>query len=285
MNSYVSPRLRLAHKVTERFAAFSNVEAIALAGSQTVGTPDQGSDIDVYVYITTEIPLSERVALVEALGATRADLGLDFWGPGDEWYDAETGIEVDVIYWETTWIEEQLKRVLQHHQASTGYTTCFWHTIRNSQSLYDPKGWFQTLKVQSEQPYPEELRQAIIAKNHPILERVIPAYLSQIKKAVTRHDLVSVNHRVTALLASYFDTLFALNRLPNPGEKRLLEIASKRCTKIPEEMAEQITSVLRAVSSADQRLITKLEVLIEGLDRLLREEGFDPETSLYQFSI
>ena len=136
------------------------------------------------------------------------------------------------------------------------------------------------LKEKSAVSYPEPLRQAIIAKNHPVLRRVIPSYLFQIEKAMRRNDLVSINHRVAALLASYFDVLFALNRLPNPGEKRLLQAASERCAKVPGEMVDQVEGVLRAVSLANQSLITKIEELIDGLDQLLLEQGFDPETSL-----
>jgi predicted nucleotidyltransferase len=280
VDDQISSHLNLARRIAGLFSAFSNVEAIALAGSQTGSTADQESDIDLYVYITSVIPLRDRVAIVEELGATRSDLNLQFWDLGDEWYDAETGIEVDIIYWDPSWIEEQLDRVLLKHQASTGYTTCHWHTIRNSLILYDKNGWFGTLKTKSEQPFPEELKRAIIAKNHPILRRVIPSYLHQIEKAIKRNDLVSINHRVAALLASYFDVLFALNRLPNPGEKRLLEIASERCAKIPKQMSSQVTDVLRAASSADQSLIAKIEALVDGLDHLLLEEGFDPRTSL-----
>jgi hypothetical protein len=255
------------------------VEAVALAGSQTAGTRDSISDIDLYVYTTAPILLSDRIALVEKLVASRADLGLQFWDPGDEWYDLETGIEVDVIYWDLAWIEEQIDRVLVRYQASTGYTTCFWNTVRNSAILYDRNGWLQALQTRCQQSYPEELRRAIIAKNHPILRRVIPAYLHQIEKAIQRHDLVSINHRVAALLASYFDVLFALNRLPNPGEKRLLTIAAQRCARIPKDMSLHVASVLQAAGSTDPGLIADIQALVDGLDQLLREEGFDPETS------
>ncbi|MBE9507085.1 MAG: DUF4037 domain-containing protein, partial [Chloroflexi bacterium] len=257
-----------------------SVEGIALAGSQAAGAVDQDSDIDLYVYTTSVIPLNGRVAIVEKLGATQSDLNLQFWDLGDEWYDEETGIEVDVIYWDISWIERQLDRVLVEHQASTGYSTCFWHTIRNSLILYDKSDWLHRFKEKSAVPYPEPLRRAIIAKNHPVLRRVIPSYLHQIEKAMRRNDLVSINHRVAALLASYFDVLFALNRLPNPGEKRLLKAASERCAKVPREMVNQVEGVLRAVSSADRSLIARIEELIDGLDQLLLEEGFDLETSL-----
>ena len=58
------------------------------------------------------------------------------------------------------------------------------------------------------------------------------------EKAVARGDLVSFNYRVAALLASTFDILFALNRLPHPGEKRLLAFAAQHCPLRPAGMAE-----------------------------------------------
>ena len=55
---------------------------------------------------------------------------------------------------------------------------------------------------------------------------------------MARGDLVSLNYRVAALLASTFDILFALNRLPHPGEKRLLAFATQHCPLRPAGMAE-----------------------------------------------
>jgi len=280
MDAAPSPHQVLARKLGDSFCTFPNVEAIALAGSQTAGVIDSHSDIDLYVYTTSPIPLSDRMALVEKFRASRADLGLHFWDSGDEWYDLETGIEVDVTYWDLAWIEEQIDRVLVRHQASTGYTTCFWNTVRNSAILYDRNGWFHALQTRCQQAYPEELRRAIIAKNHPVLRRVIPAYLHQIEKAIQRNDLVSISHRVAALLASYFDVLFALNRIPNPGEKRLLTIAAQRCARLPKDMSLHVERVLHAATLTDPSLITDIEALVDGLDQLLREEGFDPATSL-----
>jgi predicted nucleotidyltransferase len=280
MTDTTSPHLRLARRIADLFGAFRTVEAIALAGSQATGAVDPDSDIDLYVYITSEIPLSARVAAVQELGATRSDLNLRFWDLGDEWHDEETGIEVDIMYWDVAWIEGQLDRVLVEHQSSMGYSTCFWHTVRNSLILVDKSGWLHRLKERSLVPFPEALRRAIIAKNHPVLRRVIPSYLNQIEKALKRDDWVSLNHRVAALLASYFDVLFALNRLPNPGEKRLLKRASESCTKVPREMVNQVEGVLRAVCLADPRLVVRIEELVDGLDQLMVEEGFDPETSL-----
>ena len=275
-----SDQERLARRLAGRFSEFSTVEAIALGGSQALGVTDPSSDVDLYVYTTSVIPLSAREVLVQSAGASRADLNLQLWDLGDEWFDAETGIEVDAIYWEPAWIEGQLDRLWRQHQASLGYSTCFWHTIRYSRVLYDRHGWFRALQEKSLQPYPEALRKAIVAKNHSVLRRVIPSYVHQIEKACHRRDLVSVNHRVAALLASYFDVLFALNRMLHPGEKRQVERALQHCARLPANMPGQLDAVLGAACSADRTLLVHIHSFLDGLDELLLAEGFDPATSL-----
>jgi hypothetical protein len=269
----------LARELARRFQEFPAVEAVAWGGSQAAAGGDRLSDIDLYVYTTAAIPLAAREALVTEMRSSRADLNLQLWDLGDEWYDADTGLEVDVIYWEPAWIESQLDRVWRQHQASLGYTTCFWHTVYHSQALYDRRGWFANLRRQSEQPYPETLRRAIIAKNHAALRRVIPSYAHQIDKACQRNDLVSLNHRVAALLASYFDVVFALNRVLHPGEKRLIERAQAHCARLPLDMAVQLSALLQAACSMGD-VLQQTNTLLDNLDDVLRQEGFDPATSL-----
>jgi hypothetical protein len=265
----------LISRLVELFCQFPQVEAIALSGSRTSGgSMDPASDIDLYVFTTAAIPLEQRVELVErAGGATRADLNLDYWGPGDEWFDAATGIEVDVMYWDTRWIEGMLDRVLVQHRASLGYTTAFWHTMRTARSLCDRGGWLGRIREQCEQPFPEALRTNIIKDNLAVLRAVIPGYAVQIEKAVRRGDLVSVNHRVAALLASYFDVVFAYNRVLHPGEKRLLEHAVRMCPQLPENMVERVTAVLRAAGQGDERLIAEVNRLVDGVEAMVGKEG------------
>lgn len=266
----------LIDTLVKSFSQFPQVEAVAVGGSQASGIQDSTSDIDLYVYTTSTIPLSKRAALVKKLKASQKDLNLQIWDLGDQWYDAKTSIEIDVIYWDTQWIEAQLDRVLSNYQASAGYSTCFWYTIYHSQIFYDKKNWFHLMKQKSKQAYPEKLREAIIATNHALLRRIIPSYLHQIEKAAQRSDSISVNHRVAALLASYFDVLFALNRVLHPGEKRLLEFALKHCVKIPRKMSDNIQEILQ---SPNPNLITNINQLIDQLDQLLKLAGFDPQTS------
>ena len=88
-----------------------------------------------------------------------------------------------------------------------------------------------------------------------------------------RGDSVSIQHRVTALLASYFDVLFAVNELPHPGEKRLLQFAATRCAKIPLDMETQINAILEtAARPASPAIIMQINALLDGLDNLLAKE-------------
>ncbi|MBC8399902.1 MAG: DUF4037 domain-containing protein [Candidatus Marinimicrobia bacterium] len=259
MNIGNSVHFTLANKIAQQFKTITCVETIALGGSQTSGWLDKHSDIDLYIYSSDTIPIGTRQTIIELLGASKVNLNLTFWDVGDEWYDLETGIEVDIIYWNQKWIEDQLDRILVSHQACLGYSTCFWQTVLNSKILFDRQGWFSLLKEKSNQPYPEQLKRAIISKNHPVLRSVIPSYYAQIKKGVERRDLISINHCLAALFASYFDVLFAVNKVRNPGEKKVLRLVSKQCSKVPMNIQQQVECILQLAAIGDNVLLHQLD--------------------------
>jgi len=262
--------MRLAENVAQKFRELPQVVAVALSGSRTAEVFDEKSDFDLYVYTTTEIPPEIRRRFAEEF-ADRIEINNQFWEPGDEWIEAHSGAGVDIMYRPPQWLEEQIERVLIKHQASVGYSTCFWHNLLTSKILFDRSGWLAELQQRARQPYPEPLRRAIIAKNYPILRCNISSYLHQIDCAAARHDLVSVHHRTAALLASYFDILFAVNRLPHPGEKRLAAFAKKFCAKRPEEMEAQIEQIIAAVAYP-QTILPAVNKLLDDLEKLLMAE-------------
>ncbi len=267
----------LANRVARQFASLNQVEAVALSGSRASGMHDSNSDVDLYVYVTGVISLDARREI--AARAERAEIGNEYWEQGDEWIDRETGISVDVMFRQVRWIEEQLDRALRLHQASVGYSTCFWYNVHCSQVLFDRHGWLNNLKNSSDLPYPPELRRAIVAKNFPLLRQNQSSYIHQIELAIARNDPVSVNHRLTALLASYFDVLFAINELPHPGEKRLISHALSQCHKLPCDMPETIEDLLSSRRTANATTVPKLHRLIDGLENLLAGEGMSPAKS------
>ncbi|MCU0506025.1 MAG: DUF4037 domain-containing protein [Chloroflexi bacterium] len=274
--SPASPEV-LARRVAALFAPLPQVVAVALGGSRGgagLGAV-AGSDIDIEVYVREEVDLGARRAIVGAAGgARRAELGMRFWGPSDEWIDAATGAHVDVVYFETAWMEERIAAILDRHEASLGYSTCFWHTVRGCLVLEDPEGWLAGMKARCDVPYPEALRASIVRLNHPVLRSVLPSYANQLAKAAAREDLVSVQHRLAGLLASYFDMLFAVNRATHPGEKRLVEAATRTCDRLPEGMATDLDDLLRTSMTDLPGLPGRVDRLIDRLDALLRAEGF-----------
>jgi hypothetical protein len=146
--------------------------------------------------------------------------------------------------------------VLIRHEAALGYSTCFWHNVRHSEAIFDPRGWYRALQVRAQAPYPEGLRQAIVKKNHAVLRTMQSSYREQIALAPMGNDVVSVQHRMTALLASFFDIWFALRRQPHPGEKRLLDA-------LPEPWRSDVRDL---VQGGEEELLQRLDRLPDLLD-------------------
>jgi hypothetical protein len=76
-----------------------------------------------------------------------------------------------------------------------------------------------------------------------------------------------VHHRLTALFASFFDVLFALNRLPHPGEKRLVSYVLAHCDQRPPDFERRLCALLAVGQSPE--VVRHLELLLDDLDALL----------------
>ena len=273
----VNGRRDVAETVAARFAELPQVEAVALAGSEGAGHAETSSDLDLYVYTHEEIPVAWRQDLVLALGdGGSTDLDNRFWEPGDEWSERMSGVAIDLMYRTPAWIEDQLDRVLVRHEASLGYSTCHWHTILHSAPLFERGGWFTNLLEDARSPYPERLRQAIVVKNHAVLRTIRSSYGHQLERATARRDRVSLLHRTTAVLASYFDVLFAVNRVPHPGEKRLVALAERLCSDLPVCFPVDVERVIASVAAPWEKAeaVSAVDHLVDGLDVLLARNGF-----------
>lgn len=270
----IEPNLSTAKKIATKFSELPQVVAVTLAGSQVSNVGDRFSDLDIYVYTDSEIPVDFRANNAREF-AERIEIDNQFWEPGDEFIDIKSGRAVDIMYRSPAWIEEQLNNLLVKYQASVGYSTCFWWNVLHSKLLYSRDDWFEKLQLKATQPYPEQLRQAVINKNYPILRKNISSYFHQIEIAIARNDIIAVNHRIAALMASYFDIIFAINYVPHPGEKRLMQFAKSLCKKLPLHMEENIKDVFAAISYLDekQNILNKINTILDALDELLRAEN------------
>lgn len=262
--------VKTAQAIAEQFAKLPAVKAVALGGSGggKTGPADKASDLDLYVYADTAIPVSARRRIARFF-ADQAELDNRFFEPGDE-YRCRNGLYADIMYRTPEWIEDRLASVLLRHEACTGYTTCFWHNVLNSRILFDRTGWYAKLQESANRPYPAKLKKAIVVKNFPLLSGTISSYTNQVRKALKRADAVSVNHRVAAFMASYFDVLFAVNGLTHPGEKKLVTYALAHCAALPEHFRRDVNRALAfAANKSNAALPNTLERLAKRLEAII----------------
>ena len=226
-------------------SGLSQVEAIALGGSRATGRCDESSDYDVYVYLTNAVAESQRRTILEKY-CSYLEIGNTFWELEDD-VTLKNGIDMDIIYRNLEDFAKGISSVVDDCNAWNGYTTCMWHNLITSRILFDRTGRLTQLQKQYKIPYPKQLKENIIANNRKLLSGMLPSFDGQIHKAEERGDLVSVNHRVTEFLASYFDILFALNEMTHPGEKRMQEICVRECKILPENFSENLNRLFAGI--------------------------------------
>lgn len=238
--------------------------AIAIGGSSAARSDDSLSDIDVYFFTENEASTEKREKIVRKY-ASVYEIG-DYFGPGDEFYSEALGRQIDAMFFDRNWFEEMFRNTWIRHYPSNGYTTAFLYTLRNFEIIYDPSGWLKKLRSELDSPYPDELKRNIVRRNLMLMKyKPFASYYEQTEKAVRRGDLVSVNHRTAAFLASYFDALFAINGLLHPGEKRLVQYAMKHCRILPENFEQDINSLL---SQSGENLLKTMAEMSENLKNL-----------------
>lgn len=221
------------NELFEELGSLSQVEAIALGGSRATGRNDEKSDYDVYVYITDSIEENQRRKILDNY-CKYMEIGNSFWELEDD-VTLRDGIDMDIIYRDMGQFDNMVSSVVIDCIPWNGYTTCMWHNLITSQIVLDKNGKLRALQEKYRIPYPKKLKENIVANNLKLLSGMLPSFDMQIKKAENRGDLVSVNHRVTEFLASYFDILFALNEMTHPGEKRMQSICSAECSILPNQ--------------------------------------------------
>ncbi|MGL4611665.1 MAG: nucleotidyltransferase domain-containing protein [Trueperaceae bacterium] len=268
MNPDTNSKLtELLSDIVRDFSKPPEVQAILLGGSHTTGTADEGSDVDLYIYVSKEIPVETRATIITPR-ANYAELDNRFWETEDNWLEPD-GRKVEIIY-RGQWVAEHLENLLEKHQVQMGYSTSIWHSVLTSVILFERDVWFTNLQNRVRVPYSDELAKAIIAKNFPLLKGSLVAHPNEVYKAAVRNDIITIHHRIEDMLKSYFDVLFALNRELHPGEKRLLAYAEK-LEHQPQNMSEDVREVL--LERNPEKLKSAVENLVNRLEALLKARG------------
>ncbi|HGD6588093.1 TPA: DUF4037 domain-containing protein [Streptococcus agalactiae] len=255
-------------KLWQDFSKLPNVVAIALGGSRSGDSFDQSSDYDLYVYCAATPDITSRKRILNK-HCHYIELNNHYWELEDN-STLNDGTDIDILYRNIDNFLSDLEDVVEHHNSRIGYTTCFWHNLINCQILYDPENQLQSLKERFEVSYPSQLQKQIIIQNRNLLTGKLPSYDKQIIKALKRQDFVSTHHRTTAFLDSYFDIIFALNKLTHPGEKRMISYAKKNATLLPKHFEENIIKLCHH-NSNEHTVKETLNDIIMHLDVMLKE--------------
>ncbi|MCH5350135.1 MAG: DUF4037 domain-containing protein [Oscillospiraceae bacterium] len=255
-----------AENILKLLEAFPEAEAAALGGSRATGKADESSDYDVYVYVTSDISEDKRRNVFEPFCKTM-EIGNRFWEHEDN-LKLSDGICMDIIYRSLDEFTCQISEVVEGFSAHNSYTTCMWHNLISSQIIFDRGGRLKAARERFDVPYPDELRKNIIERNMLLLSDSLANYSAQIEKACGRGDRNSVNHRVSEFLASYFDVIFALNRMKHPGEKRLMKICTGECKILPHDFEENINGLFDLMGVSDfDGILHKIKTIAEELEK------------------
>ncbi len=257
----------VAQAITAQFSELAEVEAIALGGSCGTGRADANSDVDLLIFCRGVIPVEARARLIEPR-ASRVELDNLFWGDTEDyWLERESGAKIEAVY-VGEWVVATLTDMFANNRARLGYSTTVWHSVKTAKVLYERDGWFASLRKLVAVPYPDALAKAVIRKNFVVLRGSLANLPAQLAAAVARNDVVGTHHFVGVILDSYFDILFALNRTPHPGTKRMLPYAGE-LEHQPEGMLGDVTDLLNNSTSA--QVVGKVDQLIDRLAALLSQ--------------
>lgn len=268
-----SSSVEYPEELFRELSQLEEVEAIALGGSRAGTAYDEKSDYDVYVYVTRAVAEEKRKELLSNY-CSYMEIGNHFWETEDN-CTLNSGIDIDILYRSLADFCEGIERVVIKCEPSNSYTTCMWHNLLQCKIVYDRNGALAKAKEKYNIPYPPKLKEAILDRQMQLLDSAMPAYPLQIKKALLRGDMVSVNHRVTEFLASYFDLLFALNEKTHPGEKRLIQLCRETCSLLPKDFEENLASLFSHMFAEGEQQLKALDDIahiVKNLKALLNDK-------------
>ena len=257
---------KILYQMVEDYKKIEEVEAIVLGGSSTTNNEDVNSDYDIYIYCTKEPDIARRRKIALKY-SENPEIDNHYFETGDVFYLRETSKPIDIMYRTLEWTRKNIENVWGRGNASLGYTTRIADNINKSEILFDREGKFKEIQDLTQTLYPDSLAENIIKKNFSFLKNVMFSYYDQLKSAIERKDYVSVNHRTSAFIASYFDVIFAKNRLLNPGEKKLVRFALENCQILPENFEIDVNNL--AVGPVETRLAIA-EKMVENLGKIIK---------------
>ena len=247
------------------FCSIEGIQALILGGSRAAERTDEKSDYDFYVYSENGIDRNNRRKILSKY-CQYFEIGNEYWELEDNG-QLNCGIDFDLVYRNLQQFVKTVADVVEKYNANNGFTTCLWYNVLNSKIIYDKNDVYKKIKERFTVPYPEKLKENIIKRNMVLLSDSVVSYDKQIKKSIYRKDMINLNNRISAFLASYFDVIFAINELPNPGEKRIMQICLNECSILPDGFEGNVNNLIQ--NNAESGILETINNIIDELKKIL----------------
>ena len=265
--------------IVESLARLESVQAILCFGSYAMGTFDEYSDLDLFVFCEPEVvsALERQRVLQSVQGMTDFEesdtaVGWDSqWSPqGDHFRVNEDRFEIS--YNTMDWIRTVVRRVTQEGATSIPEQKFRPYTmlglLENGIILYDPCLFLRHL-IDCLYPYPAQLKQRLISDSLHTLKDC----LAELKDGNKRGFGLTFFHFFFHRMCDAFYTfLFAINKKYDPAVKRP-EIEYQKLKILPPNFLERYAKLLEGPfdKSGRQRTINELETLVIEVEMLSAE--------------
>ena len=263
--------------IVESLARLEDVRAIFCFGSYAMGTFDEYSDLDLFVFCEPEVVSAARRqrALENVQGVTHFEesdtaVGWDSqWSPQGDYLRVNEDL-FEISYNTMDWIKTVVRRVTQEGATSIPEQKFRPYTmlglLENGIILYDPCSFLRDL-IDCLYPYPAQLKQRLISDSLHTLKDCLAELKDGAKRGFGLTFFHFFFHRMRDALHIL---LFAVNEKYDPAVKRS-EVAYEKLSLLPPNFLERYARLLEGPFDKNgmQQAIRGLETLITEIEMLI----------------
>ncbi len=265
--------------IVENLAGLEGVQAILCFGSYAMGTFDEYSDLDLFVFCEPEIVSAvERRRILESVqGVTHFEESDTAVGWDNQWspqvdHLRMNGTRFEISYNTTDWISTVVRRVTQEGAISIPEQKFRPYTmlglLENGVILHDPCSLLRHL-IDCLYPYPVQLKGRLISDSLHTLKDCLAELKDGVKRGFGLTFFHFFFHRMCDAL---YTLLFAVNEKYDPAVKRP-EVEYEKLSLLPPNFLERYVVLLEGPFNKNgrQQTIRELEILITEIEILITE--------------
>lgn len=265
--------------VIDVLAEIESIQGIVCFGSYAMGTFDELSDIDLYVFCHPQITPSQvrgdafrRIDGISNIEIDHAEFEWNNqWHPKGDRFRVR-GTLYDMTYNTAEWMRTVVNKVTEQGSTSIDELRLRPYTmlglLKNSVILHDPEFVLQELKAKL-YPYPAKLRQHLLAQGRSTLADSLADLNDFVERGVGN---TAFHFHLGRILDALGTTLFALNEHYDPATKRVEE-AYRELSIVPPDFLQRYDRILQTPLTNEGRkhIVEELGLLIGELKNLIDE--------------